>query len=107
MFSLVMLYTDYELPQILDRKKVCLKPPKYAKVLIKFIKNSTFMRWFTFWQFKTNFTVGKKVLSPFYFIPSFRHPSPLKILLIPRENSSFILIFDLVKKAAPILPMLF
>ena len=46
-----MLYTDYGLPQILDRKKVCFKPPKYAKVklLIKFIKNSTLMRWFIFW----------------------------------------------------------
>ena len=68
-----MLYTDYGLPQILDRKKVCFKPPKYAKVklLIKFIKNSTLMKWFTFWQFKTNFTVGKKVLSPLYLIPHF------------------------------------
>ena len=47
-----MLYTDYGLPQILDRKKVCFKPPKYAKVklLIKFIKNITLMRWFTLWQ---------------------------------------------------------
>ena len=46
-----MLYTDYGLPQILDRKKVCmLKPSKYAKVklLIKFIKNGTLMMWFTF-----------------------------------------------------------
>ena len=52
-----MLYTDYGLSQILDRKKVCLKPSEYAKVklLIKFIKNSTLMMWFTFWQFKANF----------------------------------------------------
>ena len=27
-----MLYTDYGLPQILDQKKVWLKPPNYAKV---------------------------------------------------------------------------
>ena len=58
-----MLCTDYGLPQILDRKKVCFKLPKYAKVkqLIKFIKDSTPMRWFTFWQFKANFTVGQEV----------------------------------------------
>ena len=104
-----MLYTDYGLPQILDRKKVCFKPPKYAKVklLIKFIKNSTLMRWFTFWQFKANFTVGKEVLSSLYLIPPFWYPSPLEILLIPEENPSFIATFNLVKKAAPILPMLF
>ena len=68
-----MLYTDYELPQILDRKKACFKPPKCAevKLLIKFIKNSTLMRWFTFWQFKANFTVGKEVLSSLYLIPPF------------------------------------
>ena len=47
-----MLCTDYGLPQILDRKKLYFKPPKYAKVklLIKFIKNITLMRWFTLWQ---------------------------------------------------------
>ena len=68
-----MLYTGYVLPQILDQKKVCFKAPKYAKVklLIKFIKNSTLMRWFTFWQFKANFTVGKEVLSSLYLIPPF------------------------------------
>ena len=68
-----MLYTDYGLPQFLDRKKLCFKAPKYVKVklLIKFIKNSTLMRWFTFWQFKANFTVGKEVLSPLYLIPPF------------------------------------
>ena len=56
-----MLYTDYGLPQIPDRKKVCFKAAKYAKVklLIKFIKNCTLLRWFTFWQFKANFIVGK------------------------------------------------
>ena len=44
--------------KFLTEKKVCFKPPKYAKVklLIKFIKNSTLMKWFTFWQFKANFT---------------------------------------------------
>ena len=68
-----MLYTGYVLPQILDQKKVCFKAPKYAKVklLIKFITNSTLMRWFIFWQFKANFTVGKEVLSPLYLIPPF------------------------------------
>ena len=68
-----MLYTDYGLPQIPDRKKVCFKAPKYAKVklLIKFIKNSTLMRWFTFWQFKAKFTVGKELLFPLYLIPPF------------------------------------
>ena len=68
-----MLYTDYGLSQILDRKKVCLKPSEYAKVklLIKFIKNSTLMLWFTFWQFKANFTQGKEVLSTLYLIPHF------------------------------------
>ena len=67
-----MLYTDYRLPQILDRKKVYFKP-KYEKVklLIKFINNNALMRWFTFWQFKANFTVGKEVLSPLYLIPPF------------------------------------
>ena len=59
--------------KFLIEKKVCFKPPKYAKVklLIKFIKNSTLMRWFTFWQFKANFTVGKEVLSSLYLIPPF------------------------------------
>ena len=54
-----MSFTDYGLPQILDRKNICFKPPKYAKIklLIKFIKNGTFIGWFTFWQFKANFTV--------------------------------------------------
>ena len=68
-----MLYTDYGLPQILDLKKVCFKSPKYTKVklLIKFIKNSTPMRWFTFCQFKANFTVDKELLSPLYLIPHF------------------------------------
>ena len=55
-----MLYTDYGLPQVLDRKKLCFKPPKYEKfrLLITFIKNSRLMRWIMFWQFKANFTVG-------------------------------------------------
>ena len=54
-----MSFTDYGLPQFLDRKNVCFKPPKYTKVklLIKFIKNSTLFGRFTFWQFKANFTV--------------------------------------------------
>ena len=41
-----MFYTDYGLPQFLDRKKVCFKLPKYAKVKlsIKFIKNSTLIK---------------------------------------------------------------
>ena len=68
-----MSYTNYGLPKVLVRKNVCFKPPKYAKVklLIKFIKNSTPMRWFAFWQFKENFTVGKEVLFPLYLIPLF------------------------------------
>ena len=68
-----MLYTGYGFPQILDRKKPCFKASKYAKVklLIKFTKNSALMRWFTFWQFKANFTVSKEVLSPLYLIPPF------------------------------------
>ena len=68
-----MLYTDYGLPQILYQKTVCFKASKYAKVkiLIRFINNSALMRWFTFWQFNANFTVGKEVLSPLYLIPSF------------------------------------
>ena len=53
-----MSFIDYGLPQLLDRKNVCFKPPKYAKVkrLIKFIKNSTLIGLFIFWQFKANFT---------------------------------------------------
>ena len=70
-----MLYTDYGLPQVLDRKKLCFKPPKYEKfrLLITFIKNSRLMRWIMFWQFKANFTVGKDfsfhssyIWSPFF-----------------------------------------
>ena len=39
-------------------KDVCFKPRKYAKVKlsIKFIKNSTLIGRFTFWQLKANFT---------------------------------------------------
>ena len=68
-----MLYTDYGLPQFLDRKKVCFKPPKYEKVklLITFIKNSTLMRWIMFWQFKANFTVGKDFSFQLYLVPFF------------------------------------
>ena len=68
-----MLCTDYGLPQILDRKKLCFKPPKYAKVklLIKFIKNSTLMRWFAFWKIKANHRVGKEASSPLCLITSF------------------------------------
>ena len=68
-----MLCTDYGLPQILDRKKLYFKPPKYAKVklLIKFIKNSTLMRWFAFWKIKANLTVGKEASSPLCLITSF------------------------------------
>ena len=59
MFSFVVSLTDYRLPQILDRKNMCFKTPKYAKVKlpINFIKNVTLIRWFTFWQSKTNLTV--------------------------------------------------
>ena len=55
-----MLHTDYGLPQVLDQKDVCFKAPKYAKfkLLIKFIKNSTLMRWFTF--------QGKVIQGKFY-----------------------------------------
>ena len=104
-----MFYPDYGLPQFLDRKKGCFKLPKYAKVklLIKFIKNSTLMRWFKFWKFKVNFTVGKEVVSVLYLILPFWHPSPLEILLFPKENLSFIATFTLVKEAAAILLMLF
>ena len=68
-----MLYTDHGLPQILHRKMVCFKPPKYAKVkpLIKFIKNSSLMRWFAFRQCKACFRVGKEVSFPLYRIPRF------------------------------------
>ena len=59
--------------KFLFKKNACFKPPKYAKVklLIKFVKNSTPMRWFTFWKFKANFRVGEEVLSPLYLIPPF------------------------------------
>ena len=55
-----MSFTDYGLPQTLDRRNVCFKP-RYAKVklLIKFIKNSALIGRFTFWQFKANFTVTR------------------------------------------------
>ena len=68
-----MLHTDYGLPQILAPKKVCFKPLKYAKVklLIKFIKNSTFMRWFTFWQIQGKFYSGQRGLIPIVFDPPF------------------------------------
>ena len=68
-----MLYTDYGLPQVLDRKKLCFKSPKYDKVklLIAFIKNSTLMRWIMFWQFKANFTVGKDFSFQLYLVPFF------------------------------------
>ena len=39
--------------------------------------------------------------------PPFWHPSPLEMLLIPQENSLFISTFNVVKKALPLLPMLF
>ena len=73
-----MLGTDYGLPQVLDRKKLCFKPPKIDKVklLIAFIKNSTLMRWIMFWQFKANFTVGKDFLFELYLVPFF-HILPL------------------------------
>ena len=73
-----MLYTDYGLPQVLDRKKLCFKPPKYEKfrLLITFIKNSRLMRWIMFWQFKANFTVGKDFLFELYLVPFF-HILPL------------------------------
>ena len=68
-----MLYTDYGLPQILDREEVCFKPPKYEKVklLITFIKNSTLMKWIMFSQFKANFTVGKDFSFQLYLVPFF------------------------------------
>ena len=61
---------------------------------------------------QSKFYSGQRDLIPIVFDsppppPPFWHPSPLQILLIPRENSSFIATFNLVKKAAPILPMLF
>ena len=73
-----MLYTDYGLSQVLDRKKLCFKPPKYEKfrLLITFIKNSRLMRWIMFWQFKANFTVGKDFLFKLYLVPFF-HILPL------------------------------
>ena len=65
-----MLYTDYGLPQILDREEVCFKPPKYEKVklLITFIKNSRLMRWIMFCQFKANFTVSKDFSFQLYLV---------------------------------------
>ena len=39
--------------------------------------------------------------------PPFWHPSPLEMLLIPQENSLFISTFNVVKKALPLLSMLF
>ena len=58
---------------------------------------------------QSKFYSGQRDLIPIVFDapPLFWHPSPLQILLIPRENSSFIATFNLVKKAALILPMLF
>ena len=63
---------------------------------------------------QSKFYSGQRDLIPIVFDPSpppptppFWHPYPLQILLISRENSSFIATFNLVKKAAPILPMLF
>ena len=53
------------------------------------------------------FYSGQRGLIPIVFDPPFLHPSPLEILLIPLENSSFIATFNLVKKAVPILAMLF
>ena len=70
-------------------------------------KNSTLMRWFKFWQFNANFTVSKEFLSQLYLIPLFCHRFLLETLLISQENLSFIATFTLVKKTAPILPMLF
>ena len=97
-----MSFTDCGLPQILNRKNIFLEPPKYAKVklLIKFIKNSTHIGQFTFWQFKATFTVtthftmilyivGREVTSPIIFDSPFL-TSALEIALIPQENSSFI-----------------
>ena len=59
--------------KFLFKKNTCFKSPKYAKVKVSFnfIKNSTPMRWFTFWNFKANFTVSKEVLSPLYLILPF------------------------------------
>ena len=54
------------------------------------------------------FYSGQRGLVPIVFDPPpFRHPSPLEILLIPQENPWFIATFKLVKKVAPILPILF
>ena len=93
-----MSFTDCGLPQILNRKNIFLEPPKYAKVklLIKFIKNSTHIGQFTFWQFKATFTVtihftmilyivGREVTSPIIFDSPFL-TSALEIVLIPRKT---------------------
>ena len=57
-----MSFTDYRLPQILDSKKVCFKPPKHAKVklLIKFIKNNTLRGWLTFLTIQGKFYNNNK-----------------------------------------------
>ena len=103
-----MLYTDYGLPQILDRQKLCFKPPKYEKVklLLTFIKNSTLEVDYVL-AIQSKFYSGKRLLIPIIFGALFSHPSPLKIVLIPHENPLFIVTFNLVKKAAFIFPMLF
>ena len=94
-----MSFIDYGLPQLLDRKNVCFKPPKYAKVkrLIKFIKNSTLIGQFTFWQFKANFTAtidftmiytqwAERFHLPLYLIPLSNILPLLKFCSFPKKT---------------------
>ena len=75
-----MLFTDYELPQTLDRINYALNQYAKVKLLVKFIKNSTLIGRFTFWQFKAKFysnnkfynglyMMGREVSSPIIFDP--------------------------------------
>ena len=99
--------------KFLIEKTYAFNLPKYAKVnlLIKFIKNSTLMGQFTFWQLKANFTVnnkfyndlymmGRQVSSPIIFDPPVLTP-PFEILLNPQEKLLFIATFDFVKRLVP------
>ena len=48
-----MSFTDYALPQIPDAKNVCFTPKLcQSKLLIKFIRNSTYIGRIAFWQIR-------------------------------------------------------
>ena len=103
-----MSFTDYRLPQILDSKKVCFKPPKHAKVKLY----STLIGLFTFQQLKANFTVtinftmvytqwAERSHLTVQLILLFRLSSPFEILLNPQEKLSIFATFNLVKRLVP------